>query len=213
MSEPHDLVVYGATSFVGQILCRYLVERHGIDGDLDWAIAGRNAAKLDAVATDTGADVPRIVADAADRDALDAMVGSAKVVASTVGPYALYGSELVAAVVDGGRDYCDLTGEPQWMRRMLDAHHDRAVETGARIVHACGFDSVPSDLGVWFLQQQAHEQWGEPAQEIRYYLWAYRGGFSAGTLANCPAISSVSSVKQTLWPLAAARRAAARCAG
>ena len=185
MTEPsHDLVVYGATSFVGQILCRYLVERHGTDGELRWAIAGRSADKLEQVASDTGADVPRIVADAADRDALDEMVASAGVIASTVGPYALYGSELVAAVVEAGCGYCDLTGEPQWMRRMIDAHQDRAIETGARIVHACGFDSVPSDLGVWFLQQQAIERFGAPCPRVRMGVKSARGGFSGGTTAS-----------------------------
>ncbi len=146
-----DLVVYGATSFVGQILCRRLVERHGTDGPLRWAIAGRDAAKLDRVAADTGADVERIVADAADPEALAAMAEATRVVVSTVGPYALYGSKLVEAVAASGTDYCDLTGETQWMRKMIDAHSAAAEASGARIVHTCGFDSIPSDVGLWFL--------------------------------------------------------------
>lgn len=185
MGDPeYDLVVYGATSFVGQILCRHLVDRHGTDGSLRWAIAGRNPAKLDEVAADTGADVDRIVADAADRDALDAMVASTGVVVSTVGPYAKYGSELVASVVEAGRGYCDLTGEVQWMRRMIDAHQSRAEETGARIVHACGFDSIPSDLGVWFTQQRALETFGEPCTEIAMSVAGSKGGASGGTVAS-----------------------------
>jgi short subunit dehydrogenase-like uncharacterized protein len=180
----YDVVVYGATSFVGQILCRYLVRRHGTDGDLRWAIAGRSASKLDEVARSTGADVPRIVADAADRNALDALAASTQVVASTVGPYALYGSELVAAVVESGGDYCDLTGEVQWMRRMIDAHQARAEDTGARIVHACGFDSVPSDLGTWFTQQRAIEQFGVPCVEVRMSVAGAKGGISGGTAAS-----------------------------
>ena len=183
-SREHDVVVYGATSFVGQILCRYLVRRHGTDGGLRWAIAGRSASKLDEVAASTGADVPRIVADASDRSALDEVAASTKVVASTVGPYALYGSELVAAVVDAGSDYCDLTGEVQWMRRMIDAHQTRAEETGARIVHTCGFDSIPSDLGTWFTQQRAMEQFGEPCVEVRMSVKGARGGVSGGTAAS-----------------------------
>ena len=162
-----DVVVYGATSFVGQIVCRYLMRRHGADGALRWAIAGRDVAKLDRVAADTGADVPRLVADASDRDALDAITTSTRVVASTVGPYSRYGSELVSSVVESGSDYCDLTGEVQWMRRMIDAHQARAEATGARVVHACGFDSIPSDLGTWFTQQRAIEQFGEPCVEVR----------------------------------------------
>lgn len=179
-----DVVVYGATSFVGQILCRYLVGRHGIDGSLRWAIAGRNEAKLDAVAADTGADVARIVADAKDRDALDRLAGASHVVVSTVGPYALHGSELVAAVVEAGVDYCDLTGEVQWMRRMIHAHQQRASETGARIVHACGFDSIPSDMGTWFTQQRAIERFGEPCVEVRMSVAGARGGVSGGTAAS-----------------------------
>jgi short subunit dehydrogenase-like uncharacterized protein len=180
----HELVVYGATSFVGQIVCRYLVRRHGSSGSLRWAIAGRSDDKLGAVARATGADVPRIVADATDRPALDRLAASTDVVMSTVGPYALYGSDLVAAVVEAGTDYCDLTGEVQWMRRMIDAHHDRAVETGARVVHACGFDSIPSDLGVWFTQQRAVEQFGEPCAEVRMSVAGARGGVSGGTVAS-----------------------------
>ena len=179
-----DVIVYGATSFVGQILCRYLVQRHGTDRDLRWAIAGRSASKLDEVAQRTGAEVPRIVAEAADRDALDQMAGSTQVVASTVGPYALYGSGLVAAVVEAGGDYCDLTGEVQWMRRMIDEHQTRAEETGARIVHTCGFDSIPSDLGTWFTQQRAIEQFGEPCVEVRMSVKGAKGGVSGGTAAS-----------------------------
>ncbi|HUV17553.1 MAG TPA: saccharopine dehydrogenase [Ilumatobacteraceae bacterium] len=180
----HDIVVYGATSFVGQILCRYLVRRHGTDGDLRWAIAGRNASKLDELARATGADVPRIVADASDRAALDDLAASTQVVASTVGPYALYGSELVEAVVEAGGDYCDLTGEVQWMRRMIDAHQARAETTGARIVHTCGFDSIPSDLGTWFTQQRAIEEFGEPCVEVRMSVKGAKGGVSGGTAAS-----------------------------
>jgi short subunit dehydrogenase-like uncharacterized protein len=184
VQREHDIIVYGATSFVGRILCRYLVRRHGTAGDLRWAIAGRSASKLDDVARTTGADVPRIVADAADRAALDEMATSTRVVASTVGPYALYGSELVAAVVEAGSDYCDLTGEVQWMRRMIDAHQVRAEATGARIVHACGFDSIPSDLGTWFTQQRAVEQFGEPCVEVRMSVKGAKGGVSGGTAAS-----------------------------
>ncbi len=180
----HDVVVFGATSFVGQILCRYLARRHGVDGKLRWAIAGRDAAKLGAVARATGADVAQIVVDAADRGALDALTSSTRVVASTVGPYALYGSELVESVVEAGIDYCDLTGEVQWMRRMIDSHQARAEQTGARLVHACGFDSIPSDLGTWFTQQRAIESFGEPCVEIRMSVAGAKGGVSGGTLAS-----------------------------
>ena len=179
-----DLVVFGATSFVGQILCRYLVGRHGTDGSLRWAIAGRSASKLDAVAASTGADVERIVVDAADTAGLLGLAESTRVVVSTVGPYALYGSPLVGAVAAAGTDYCDLTGEPQWMRRMIDAHSAEAEASGARIVHASGFDSIPSDLGVWFTQQRALEAFGQPCTRIDMRVEAMKGGASGGTIAS-----------------------------
>ena len=182
--RPLDLVVFGATSFVGQILCRHLVDRHGTGGTLRWAIAGRSAAKLDQVAANTGADVERIVVDAADASGLAALADRTRVVVSTVGPYALYGSELVAAVAAAGTDYCDLTGEPQWMRKMIDAHSSAAEASGARIVYACGFDSVPSDLGVWFTQQRAIEQLGSPCGRIDMQVKAMKGGASGGTIAS-----------------------------
>lgn len=179
-----DLVVFGATSFVGQILTRRLVERIGIDGDVAWAIAGRDPDKLARVAAETGADVEQIVADAMDHDAMRALAGSTRVVVSTVGPYARYGSPLVEAVAEAGTDYCDLTGEPQWMRAMIDAHHDTAVASGARVVHACGFDSIPSDLGVWFTQHLAIERFGRPCCSIALRVKTLKGGASGGTVAS-----------------------------
>jgi short subunit dehydrogenase-like uncharacterized protein len=162
-----------------------MVDRHGVDGKIvSWAIAGRNAQKLEAIVESTGADVPRIVADARDPDAVAGLCASTKLVVSTVGPYALYGSKLIAAVVEAGIDYCDLTGEPQWMRRMIDRYQGRSTETGARIVHACGFDSIPSDLGVWHTQQEAIEQLGEPCVSISMGVKAMRGGASGGTVAS-----------------------------
>ena len=154
-SRSFDLVVFGATSFVGAILCRYLRERHGADGALRRAIAGRSAERLEAVATSTGAEVERIVANALDPRAMAALAERTRLVVSTVGPYATFGSTLVAAVAEAGTDYCDLSGEPQWMQRMIDAHGALATASGARIVHACGFDSIPSDLGVHFTQREA----------------------------------------------------------
>ncbi len=179
-----DLVLFGATSFVGQITCRHLVERHGTEGPLRWAIAGRSAAKLDEVARSTGAQVEQIVLDAADEAALTEMAASARVVISTVGPYALYGSPLVAAVSTAGTDYCDLTGETQWIRRMIDAHQSEAEGSGARVIHACGFDSIPSDLGVWFTQQRALEHLGEPCERVSMRVHATKGGASGGTIAS-----------------------------
>ncbi|MEO6652817.1 MAG: saccharopine dehydrogenase NADP-binding domain-containing protein [Ilumatobacteraceae bacterium] len=184
-SHQFDLVVFGATSFVGQILTRRLVERIGTNGDVRWAIAGRSADKLASVAALTGADdVERIVADATDAAAMQALATSTQMVVSTVGPYALYGSNLVAAVAAAGVGYCDLTGEPQWMRAMIDAHGTTAATSGARIVHACGFDSIPSDLGVWFTQQRAIEILGEPCTSVGLRVKHMKGGASGGTVAS-----------------------------
>jgi short subunit dehydrogenase-like uncharacterized protein len=184
LDRPFDVVVFGATSFAGQILCRYLVERHGTDGELRWAIAGRNPEKLERVAADTGADVERIVADADDADDMSRLAESTRVVVSTVGPYAIYGSELVAAVATAGTDYCDLTGEPHWMQQMVDAHSVEAEASGARIVHTCGVDSIPSDLGVLFTQQRAIETLGTHCTQIKMRVKAFKGGFSGGTIAT-----------------------------
>ncbi len=178
------LIVYGATSFVGEILCRYLYQRHAQGGHLSWAIAGRSQQKLDAVNARLGASLPTIVADAHDATALAELARRTQVVCTTVGPYALYGSELVAACAAGGTDYCDLTGEPQWMQRMIDAHESTARKTGAHIVHNCGFDSLPSDLGVLFTQQQAIKRFGVPCTQIRMAVKAAKGGASGGTIAS-----------------------------
>jgi short subunit dehydrogenase-like uncharacterized protein len=183
-NRPFDVIVFGATSFVGQILCKHLVDRHGTGGSLRWAISGRNKAKLADVAAATGADVEQIVADANDADAMAELADSAQVIISTVGPYALYGSELVAAVAAAGTDYCDLTGEPQWMRRMIDAHQETAVASGARIVHTAGFDSIPSDLGVLYTQQRASEVLGTHCTRIAMRVHGAKGGASGGTLAS-----------------------------
>ncbi len=190
MSAPRfDVTVFGATSFVGKLVVDYLLERYGADqrgsdGNLRWAVAGRNRTKLEQLVGERDADVPMVVADAADRIALDAMVADTKVVISTVGPYALYGSELVAAVTEAGIDYCDLTGEPLWVQSMIDRHSDEAVASGARIVPSCGFDSIPSDLGVWFTQAQAQERFGQPCRQIAMRVKVIKGGVSGGTVAS-----------------------------
>ena len=182
--RPLDLIVFGATSFVGQIICAHLVKRHGTNGPLRWAIAGRSAEKLAQVSAETGADVERIVADATNAADMRDLAERTSVVLSTVGPYALYGSELVAAVASAGTDYCDLAGEPQWIQQMIDAHQSTAEESGSRIVNACGFDSIPSDLGVWFTQQQAKRLFGEHCHAIAMRVSGFKGAASGGTIAS-----------------------------
>jgi short subunit dehydrogenase-like uncharacterized protein len=183
----HHFVVFGATSFVGQILTRYLYQRHGVGGAVKWAIAGRSTTKLDQLRQSLGSDgrkLPMIVCDAADETALRELCGTTGAVVSTVGPYALYGSPLVKVCAETGTDYCDLTGEVQWIQRMIAAHEATAKASGARIVHCCGFDSIPSDLGVHFLQRRAIAAFGTPARRVKLRIKAFRGGFSGGTVAS-----------------------------
>ncbi|MCM0611991.1 saccharopine dehydrogenase NADP-binding domain-containing protein [Marinobacter sediminum] len=183
----YDLVVFGATSFVGQILTRYLLDTYGVGKSVNWAIAGRSEGKLNTLKNGLGKDgaaLPVILADAADESSLKSMCEQTRVIISTVGPYALYGEPLVQACVRAGTDYCDLTGEVQWIRKMVDRYEDEAKASGARIVHCCGFDSIPSDMGVWFLQNQSEELFGTPCQDVRMRVKVMKGEFSGGTVAS-----------------------------
>ncbi len=182
-----DIVVWGATGFTGALVAEYLLGQYGVGKDLRWAIAGRSEEKLGSLKAELGAEaaeLPTIVADSFDEEKLAAMAASAKVVITTVGPYAKYGSPLVAACVEHGTHYCDLAGEAQWIRQMVDEHHDAAVASGARIVHCCGFDSVPMDMGVYFLQEEARERFGTYCESITMLVKASKGGPSGGTIAS-----------------------------
>jgi len=188
MNTPsHDLIVFGATSFVGKVLCRYLLEAFGMQGELKWAAAGRSLAKLEALRLSLGERaraLPLVVADAADETALRELCEATRVVASTVGPYALYGEPLVKACAESGTDYLDLSGEVQWIRRMVQRYEASARTSGARMVHCCGFDSIPSDLGVHFLQREALKRFGEPCTRVKMRVRVMRGEFSGGTVAS-----------------------------
>lgn len=188
MSTPaYQITVFGATSFVGQILARYLFQRHGVGKDLRWALGGRSESKLKEVRASLGAGaekLPLVLADAADEAALRKLCVNTQVVVSTVGPYALYGSPLVKVCAETGTDYCDLTGEVQWIGRMIEAHEDAAKKSGARIVHCSGFDSIPSDMGTYFLQQEAQKRFGAPCTRVKLRVQRMRGGMSGGTVAS-----------------------------
>ncbi|NQY86055.1 MAG: saccharopine dehydrogenase NADP-binding domain-containing protein, partial [Alcanivorax sp.] len=157
-----DIVVYGASGFTGRLVAEYLHQQYGADGDVKWAMAGRSEEKLKAVREEIGVpdSVPLITADADQPETLEALAKRTRVVLTTVGPYQLYGEPLVAACAKTGTDYVDLCGEPAWMRQMIDAHGEAARASGARIVFSCGFDSIPFDMGVYFLQQYAKENLG-----------------------------------------------------
>ena len=172
-----DLVLFGATGFTGKLVAEYLATSADKPR---WAIAGRNADKLRALKI----DVPILVADALDAAAMAGIAKRTKVICTTAGPYAKYGSEVVAACAANGTHYCDLAGEVQWMRRMIDAHHEQAKATGARIVHTCGFDSIPSDLGTWAVQREFRSTFGMPAQQVTALFGESSGSVSGGTVAS-----------------------------
>jgi short subunit dehydrogenase-like uncharacterized protein len=181
-----DIVVYGATGFTGRLVAEYLNNQYGVNGEVVWAMAGRSLSKLEQVRDEMeiSKDVPLVVADSSDIDSINAMVERTAVVCTTVGPYQLYGNELVAACAAAGTDYVDLCGEPGWMHKMIGAHSAAAEASGARIVFSCGFDSVPFDLGVLFLQQTAEQKLGSTVPRVRGRVRAMKGTFSGGTLAS-----------------------------
>ena len=188
-SSKFDIVVYGATGFTGQLVAEYLAAHYKGDANLKWAMAGRSKDKLASVRDAIGApaDTPLIVADASDPASLKAMVEQTKSVITTVGPYQLYGNELLAACVASGTDYFDLCGEPLWMRQMIDKHEAAAKASGARIVFSCGFDSVPFELGAFFVQEEAKRVFGAPASRVKGRVRDMRGTLSGGTAASAKA--------------------------
>ena len=181
-----DLIVYGATGFTGRLVAEHMLATYGVDGPVRWAIAGRSTAKLDEVRKAIGApdSLAMITANASDPASLSAMCLQTKVVVTTVGPYQLYGEGLVIACADSGTDYVDLCGEPAWMAKMIAAHSQRAAASGARIVFSCGFDSIPFDLGVFYLQDLAKTRFGAALPRVRGRVRKMKGGFSGGTVAS-----------------------------
>jgi short subunit dehydrogenase-like uncharacterized protein len=190
MATPEfDLVVLGASGFTGHLVCDYLAGRYGTGKSLRWAIAGRNRARLEQVREEClpksrRRELPVLLADSTDPASIARLVASTRVVCSTVGPYARFGTPLVAACAEAGVDYCDLTGEVQWMARVIPAYQGSAAASGARIVHSCGFDSIPSDIGTWYLQQAMQRQHGVYARQVKTRVGRMRGGASGGTIAS-----------------------------
>jgi len=182
-----DVIIYGSTGYTGRLVAEYMAQQYGVGKDAPkWAMAGRSLEKLEEVREIIGApkDTPLVVADSDDAASIDMMASRTKVVMTTVGPYQLYGDELVAACVRNGTDYVDLCGEPGWMREMIDKHQETAKETGAYICFSCGFDSIPFDLGVLMLQQEMNKRYGKPASRIKGRVRAMEGTFSGGTAAS-----------------------------
>ena len=199
MPRSFDVLLWGATGFTGQLVAEYLARHYGVGRELRWALGGRSKEKLEKVraalvAVDPRArELPIVLGDGTDRASLDRLAVDASVVCSTVGPYALHGRELVAACVEAGTDYCDLTGEPQFVRAMIDAHHERARATGARIVCCCGYDSIPSDLGTLMLQERAQKTHGAPCSRVKHLAGEAKGGMSGGTAASMVALMDEAS--------------------
>jgi short subunit dehydrogenase-like uncharacterized protein len=180
-----DVIVYGATGYTGRLVAEYLQARYGRGGDVAWAMAGRDQDKLKTVAAEIGArGAQLIVADAQKADALGAMARRAKAVITTAGPYQLYGDGLVAACAQAGTDYLDLAGESHWIAAKIRAHEAEAKATGARLVFSSGFDSVPFDLGVFYVQEAAKARFGKPARRVRCRVREIVGGLSGGTMAS-----------------------------
>jgi len=188
-SSKFDIVVYGASGFTGQLVAEYLAVHYKGDKQLRWAMAGRSLDKLASVRDAIGApkETPLIAADASDVASLKAMVERTKSVISTVGPYQFYGNDLVAICAASGTDYLDLCGEPVWMRQMIDKHEAAAKTSGARIVFSCGFDSVPFELGAFFVQKEARRVFGAPAPRVKGRVRDMRGTLSGGTAASAKA--------------------------
>ena len=191
-----DVVIYGATGFTGKLVVEYMQENYGNDESVSWAIAGRSEEKLKAVSEDLkiGSNVPHLLVDSNDTDSIESMVKQTKCVLTTVGPYQLYGAKILQQCVIHGVDYVDLCGEPGWMHEMINEYSNQAKETGARIVFSCGFDSIPFDLGVYFLQKEVIAQHGQPAPNVRGRVRAMNGEFSGGTAASLGA--TMASLKE-----------------
>ena len=197
------IVVYGATGYTGKLVAEYLHKQYGDNGAVSWALAGRSLAKLESVRAELGisAKIPLVICDADEPASIAAMVQRAAVVITTVGPYQLYGSELVAACAAAGTDYVDLCGEPTWMKQMIDAHAAAAAKSGARIVFSCGFDSIPFDLGVMYLQDRAQEAFGRVLPRVRGRVRGMKGVWSGGTLASFKVTMAAAAKDPTLGAL------------
>lgn len=182
----YDVIVYGATGFTGRLVAEHMLATYGVGRDVRWAIAGRSKDKLQTVRAEIGAptELPVVVADAGNAASLLAMAKSTKAIITTVGPYQLYGEPMVAACVEAGTDYVDLCGEPAWMAEMIAKYDAKANASGARIVFSCGFDSIPFDLGVTYLQAEAMARLGVPLKRVRGRVRKMKGGFSGGTIAS-----------------------------
>lgn len=202
-ARSYDVIIFGATGYTGRLVAEYFFATHGVDGPVKWALAGRNLGKLQAI-RDSWANagtLPLIMADADQPATLRDMASATRVMISTAGPFSLYGSDLVAACAELGTDYVDLCGEIPWIAQMIKRHQATAQASGARLVFSCGFDSVPFDLGVWFVQQLAHRQFGQYAPRVRARMRKMYGVLSGGTFASVGAVEAAAATDPALAAL------------
>ena len=192
----YDVVVFGASGYTGRLVAEYLNEQYP-NAEFSWAMAGRSIEKLTAVRSEMGISdaIPLIAVDSDDPASLEAMVKSAGVVITTVGPYQLYGEELVKQCATHGTDYVDLSGEPAWMHHTIAMYNSAAKASGARIVHSCGFDSIPFDLGVYHLQEHAKAVTGHTVSRVKGRVRAMNGSFSGGTIASLRATMTAAAAQ------------------
>jgi short subunit dehydrogenase-like uncharacterized protein len=184
-SREFDVIIWGASGFTGKLVVEYLYRVYSSNSDLKWAIAGRDFSKLELIRSEVAdSKVPIIVADINDMESLNNMTKKTKVICTTVGPYAKFGSNLVSSCVENQTHYCDLAGEVQWIRKMIDSHHEKAKANGTKIVNSCGFDSIPSDLGVYFIQKNTMKIFKQRAKHIKMRVAGVKGGISGGTYAS-----------------------------
>ena len=180
----YDLVVWGATSFTGKLVTEYLFNKYG-SSKIKWAIAGRNLDKLEKVRSLVADEnIPIFIADSFDEESLSKFVKKTRVVCSTVGPYSLYGTKLVKLCVENNTNYCDITGESHWIRTLIDDYHEEAKSKKIKIVNSCGFDSIPSDMGVYFIQNEIKKTYKNYANSIKMRVAGVRGGISGGTYGS-----------------------------
>ena len=179
-----DIIIWGASSFTGKLVTEYIFNKYG-SSKIKWAIAGRNLDKLERIRSEVAdKNIPIFIADSFDEDSLSKFVKKTNVVCSTVGPYSLYGTKLVKLCVENNTNYCDITGEAHWIRTIIDSFHEKAKSKKIKIVNSCGFDSIPSDMGVYFIQNEIKKVYKNYARSIKMRVTGIRGGISGGTYGS-----------------------------
>ena len=204
-TKKYDFIVFGATGFTGKLVVEYLVERYLSNPEIKWALAGRNLEKLKSVAKSKNVpdDICLFTADSNDITSIENLVSKTKCILTVVGPYQLYGNNIIESCAKSGTDYVDLCGEPGWMHEKINEYSDISKESGSRIVFSCGFDSIPFDLGVLFLQNEIIKRFNKPAPNVRGRVRAMNGEFSGGTAASLGATMSALKEKPELFAVLA----------